>query len=48
MRQMESEMREDIEREDDIIDLGAATEVTLGIEDLVQKESNGTPRARDF
>lgn len=41
-------MREDLETKEDVIDLGAASEVTLGIEDLVQKESNGTPRARDF
>ncbi len=32
-------MREDIERHDDIVDLGAATEVTQGIYDPVKKEN---------
>jgi hypothetical protein len=31
MRWMESAMREDTERQEDIVDLGAATEVTQGI-----------------
>ena len=41
-------MREDIERQEDIVDLGAATEVTQGIYDPVKKESLGAPQARDF
>jgi hypothetical protein len=47
---MESNMREDTEHREDasLIDLGAASEVTLGIFDPVQKETLGTPHARDF
>lgn len=41
-------MREDREIHDDVTDLGAATEVTQGIYDPVQKESLGTLQARDF
>lgn len=41
-------MREELERDDDIIDLGAATEVTQGIYDPVKKENLVTPQARDF
>ncbi|MDZ4690971.1 hypothetical protein [Terricaulis sp.] len=33
---------------DDVIDLGAATEVTQGIYDPVKKENLVTPQARDF
>ena len=47
---METTMREDniTETEDDLTDLGAATEVTLGIPDPQKKENFVTPLARDF
>jgi hypothetical protein len=45
---MESAMREDTERQEDIVDLGPATEVTQGIYDPVKKENLVTPQARDF
>jgi hypothetical protein len=45
---MESVMREDLELNDEVTDLGAATDVTLGIYDPVKTESLGTPQARDF
>ncbi len=36
------------EYQDDVIELGAATEVTLGIYDPVRKEDFYIPEARDF
>ena len=41
-------MREDVEVQEDVTDLGAATEVTQGIFDPIQKETLGSPHARDF
>ena len=41
-------MREDLEVHEKVTDLGAATDVTLGIFDPVQKETLGSPHARDF
>lgn len=38
-------MRED---QDDVVELGAATETTLGIYDPIQKENFVEPEARDF
>lgn len=43
----ETEMRE-VHEQDEIIDLGAASEVTLGIYDPEKTESLVTPDARDF
>lgn len=40
-------MREDIEREEDVTDLGAATDLTLGTPDPVLKEQFVIPQARD-
>lgn len=36
------------EREDDVIDLGTASEATLGIDDPVMRESLVMPHTRDF
>ena len=41
-------MRGDLEVQEEVADLGAATEVTQGIFDPVQKETLGSPHARDF
>lgn len=36
------------EIQDDVVELGAATEVTLGIYDPIQKENFVDPEARDL
>jgi hypothetical protein len=47
-RRQEANMRETQSTEADILDLGAASEVTLGIYDPEKTESLVTPDARDF
>lgn len=41
-------MREHEDHDSEVLDLGAASEVTQGIYDPVKKENLVTPQARDF